>query len=160
MTVTIRDAMTDEALFGGQFGGESFLAWRALLAGFYGLPLESREYKAWRKITRRPAPVSAADELWLVVGRRGGKSQAAALLAVYEACFHDYRDKLSPGERATVMVLAADRKQARSAFRYITGLIESNPMLAALVERQDAESPGQPLHHRSSHRVIPRRSGL
>jgi hypothetical protein len=140
MTVTIREAMTDPQLFGGQFGGESFTAWRALLAGFYGEPLEQSEYKAWRQITRRPPPVSAAEELWLVVGRRGGKSQAAALLAVYEACFRDYSDKLAPGERATVMVLAADRKQARSAFRYISGLIESNPMLAALVERQDSES--------------------
>jgi hypothetical protein len=140
MSITIRDAMTDPALFGGQFGGESFLGWRALLAGFYGLKLEGKEHEAWRQITHRPAPVSAAEELWLAVGRRGGKSQAAALLAVFEACFRDFRDKLSPGERATVMVLAADRKQARSTFRYITGLIESNPMLAALVERQDAES--------------------
>ncbi|QTP55425.1 hypothetical protein HNO51_12480 [Billgrantia sulfidoxydans] len=140
MSVTIRDAMIDPALFGGQFGDESFLGWRALLAGFYGLPLQDDELDAWQQITRRSAPTSAAEELWLVVGRRGGKSQAAALLAVFEACFRDYRDKLSPGERATVMVLAADRKQARSAFRYITGLIESNPMLAALVERQDAES--------------------
>ncbi|MDN6298650.1 MAG: hypothetical protein L0J54_11655 [Halomonas sp.] len=140
MSVTIRDAMTDPALFGDQFGGDSFTAWRALLAGFYGLDLESGEVDAWRKITRRPAPTSAADELWLVVGRRGGKSQAAALLAVFEACFQDFSDQLAPGERATVMVLAADRKQARSAFRYIAGLIESNPMLARLVQRQDSES--------------------
>lgn len=140
MTVTIREAMTDPQLFGDQFGGDSFKAWRALLAGFYGLPLQGGEHDAWRQITRRPAPVAPCEELWLAVGRRGGKSQCAALLAVYEACFQDFTDKLAPGERATVMVLAADRKQARSAFRYITGLIESNPMLAALVERQDSES--------------------
>mgnify|MGYP003633144763 FL=1 len=140
MSVTIRDAMTDPALFGGQFSGDSFKAWRALLAGFYGLPLVGDEHAAWRRITRRQAPTTPAEELWLVVGRRGGKSQAAALLAVFEAAFQDYTDRLSPGEVATIAVLAQDRKAARSVFRYITGLLHSNPMLQALIVREDRES--------------------
>ncbi|MGJ7459446.1 hypothetical protein [Halomonas sp. RA08-2] len=141
MSVTIREVMTDPALFGEQFGGESFAAWRALLAGFYGLPLDDDELAAWQDLTgREEAPTGAADEFWLVVGRRGGKSQAAALLAVFEAAFHDYTDRLSPGEVATVMVLAADRKQARSVFRYISGLLHSNPMLERLIVREDKES--------------------
>ena len=48
--------------------------------------------------------------------------QIAALLAVYEAAFGDYTDRLSPGEVATVMVLAQDRKQARTVMRYVAGL--------------------------------------
>lgn len=140
MTVTIRDAMQDPALFGGQFGGESFTAWRALLAGFYGLKLEQSEYKAWRKITRRPAPVAPSEELWLAIGRRGGKSQATALLAVYEAAFKDYSDRLAPGEMATVLVVAVDRKAARAVFRYVTGLLRSNPMLERMIVREDRES--------------------
>ena len=141
MSVTIRGAMTDPALFGGQFGGESFSAWRALLAGFYGLPLDDAEAQHWRTLTaRESAPESAHDELWLVVGRRGGKSQSAALLAVYEAAFQDYRDRLSPGEVATVMVLAADRRQARSVFRYVSGLLHANPMLERMIEAEDRES--------------------
>ena len=35
MSVTIRDAMTDPALFGEQFAADTWIAWRALLAGFY-----------------------------------------------------------------------------------------------------------------------------
>ena len=141
MSVTIRDAMTDPALFGGQFGDNSFRAWRALLAGFYGLPLVDGELYLWREITgRKEAPTSAAEELWLAVGRRGGKSQCAALLAVFEAAFHDYRDRLSPGEVATIMVLAADRRQARSVFRYITGLLHSNPMTEQMIVREDKET--------------------
>ena len=139
--ITIRDVMTEPELFGGQFGGESFTAWRSLLAGFYGLDLSHAERKHWNALTKRQsAPVEPHDELWLVVGRRGGKSQCAALLAVYEAAFRDYTDRLSPGEVATVMVLAADRKQARSAFRYITGLLHSNPMLERMIVREDKES--------------------
>ena len=79
-------------------------------------------------------------ELWLAVGRRGGKSQIAALVAVYEAAFRDYTDRLAPGEVATVMVLACDRKQARTVMRYIAGLLHSNPMLERMIFREQGES--------------------
>lgn len=139
--MNIREAMTDPGLFGVQFGGDSFIAWRALLSGFYGLSLSADELPHWQGLTgRQSAPESAHDEFWMVVGRRGGKSQAAALLAVYESAFKDYRDRLAPGEMATVLCLAADRKQARSVFRYIVGLLHSNPMLERLIVREDKES--------------------
>ncbi|MGP9831142.1 hypothetical protein [Marinobacter sp. NSM] len=139
--ITIRDLMTDPALFGEQFGGDSFTAWRALLAGFYGLELAEDELPHWQELTgRQSAPEAAHDELWLAIGRRGGKSQAAALLAVFHACFMDYRDRLSPGEVATVLCLAADRKQARAVFRYITGLMNANPMLQRLITRETTET--------------------
>ena len=57
MSVTIRDAMTDPALFGGVFGGDSFAAWRALLAGFHGLPLRARLMSfgwSWAGAVARP----------------------------------------------------------------------------------------------------------
>ncbi|ERS12324.1 hypothetical protein Q673_01545 [Marinobacter sp. EN3] len=139
--ITIRDLMTDPALFGDQFGGDSFKAWRTLLAGFYGLELAEDELPHWQELTgRESAPEAVHDELWLAIGRRGGKSQAAALLAVFHAAFMDYSDRLSPGEVATVMVLAADRKQARSVFRYISGLFHSNAMLERLITRETTES--------------------
>lgn len=138
--ITIRDLMTDPELFGKRFGGESWQAWRTLLAGFYGLPLHDDELDQWHALTRRKAPQSASSELWLVVGRRGGKSQAAALLAVLEAAFFFEQDKLAPGEVATVRVMAADKAQARTVFRYVSGLLRSNPMLEALIISQDKES--------------------
>ena len=139
--ITIRDLMTDPELFGEQFGGESFTAWRALLAGFYGLELAEDELPHWLTLTgRQSAPETAQDELWLAIGRRGGKSNMAGLLAVFEACFRDHRDRLAPGEVATVMVIAADRKQARAVFRYITGLLHANPMLRRLITKESAET--------------------
>ncbi|MDQ2069061.1 hypothetical protein [Natronospira bacteriovora] len=140
-TVTIRDAMTDPALFGNQFAGDTWSAWRALFAGFDGLTLDSTERKHWEALTgRTSAPTQRGDELYLVVGRRGGKTNTAALRAVYDAAFTDYTDRLAPGEVATVMVLAADRKQARSCFRYISGLLHDNPMLERMIVREDKES--------------------
>jgi hypothetical protein len=139
--VTIRDLMTDPELFGDQFGGDSWAAWRALLAGFYGLPLDEGELALFQRITALPGLVQEPPlELWLAVGRRGGKSQIAGLVAVYEAAFKDYTDRLSLGEVATVMVLAQDRKQARTVMRYISGLLHSNPMLERMIYREQQES--------------------
>jgi len=138
--VTIRDAMTDPALFGSQLAGDSWSAWRALLSGFYGLALDDAEAELWQTLTARTEPQAAHDELWLVVGRRGGKSQSAALMAVYEAAFKDHRENLAPGEVATIALLAADRKQARTLMRYTRGLIESNPMLGRMVTQSANDS--------------------
>ena len=136
MTVTITDAMTDPALFGDTFGADSFAAWRALLAGFYGLPLDDDATAVWESVTgRTESATEPHDELWLAVGRRGGKSHAAALVATYEAAFKDHRDRLSPGEWATVLLLAADRPQARTLLRYIRGMFE-HPMLRPMVQRE------------------------
>lgn len=140
MSVTILDTMTDPQLFGGVFGGDSFAAWRALLGGFYGLPLAATGAETFKTITgRAETPQEAANELWLAVGRRGGKSHAAGLLAIFEACFTDHRDKLAPGEVATAMIIAADRKQARTVMRYISGLVNANPMLRRMVMRENGE---------------------
>ncbi|MDM8167014.1 hypothetical protein [Roseovarius sp.] len=138
--VSIVDAMTDPMLFGPTFGGESFAAWRALLGGFYGLPMDEDEAETFKALTgRSEAPTRPHGELWLAIGRRGGKTQAGAVLALYEACLRDHRDKLSSGEVATVMVIAADRRQARTAMRYISGLVNDNPMLRRMVKRETTE---------------------
>lgn len=116
--MNIVQTMTDWHLFGDTFGGDSFAAWRALLAGFYGLPMADAEASTFQTLTGRTGPpLDAHNELWMVVGRRGGKSHAAALIAVFEAAFKDHRAKLAPGEIATVMLLAADRQQARTLLR-------------------------------------------
>ena len=64
----------------------------------------------------------------------------AALVAVFLACFRDYRKILAPGERGTVMVIAADRRQARVVFRYIVGFLDTVPMLTRMVESRTKET--------------------
>ena len=138
--VSIRQAMTDPALFGDQFASDTFAAWRALLSGFYGLPLDDDGAAIWQEVTGREYVAGVLfRELWLAIGRRGGKSQVAALLAIFEALFRDHRDKLAPGEVATCMCIAADRKQARAVMRYISGLVNENPMLRRMVLRENSE---------------------
>ncbi len=139
--LTILDAMADPKLFGRWFGGPSWRAWKAFLAALFGLPLTKPQLALYQRHTgRKHGPRAPAREAWLPVGRRGGKSIIAALIAVFLAFFRDYSKFLAPGERATVMVIAADRRQARVVFRYITGLIDHTPMLARMVENRTREA--------------------
>ena len=56
-----------------------------------------------------------------MIGRRGGKSFILATIAVFLACFKDWRSYLGPGERATIMIIARDRRQARVIKRFVSG---------------------------------------
>ena len=79
-------------------------------------------------------------EAALVIGRRGGKSRILALVACYLACFRDYTPFLAPGEMATIAIIAANRAQARSIFRFTIGLLRAVPMLEGLIEDDTAET--------------------
>lgn len=131
-------AVFDE-VFAAAYPGASWDAWRAFLAALFGLPASGPHAEIIRACTgRQTLPAQSAREAWMIVGRRGGKSRVAAFLAVFAACFRSYR--LAAGERGVVMVLAADRKQARVIFRYVVALLDAVPMLAALVEDKTKES--------------------
>jgi hypothetical protein len=140
--VTILDAIHDPLLFRPLFKDFStWQAWFVILKALFALPMDEAETARFTQLTSRTTPpLQPVQECWLVVGRRGGKSFIVALIAVFLACFRDYRPCLGPGERGVVMVIATDRKQARVIMRYLTALLQSVPMLAAMIERQDSES--------------------
>ena len=138
---TFHDALVDPALFGKWFSGPSFASWRALAKAIEGEALDDAERAIFRELTgRMRAPTTPADEVWIVKGRRAGGSLFAAALAVYTAAFGDFPSRLAPGEVATVMLLAADRKQSRVLMNYCAGFIDASPLLASLVTARTAES--------------------
>jgi Terminase large subunit, T4likevirus-type, N-terminal len=139
--MTILDAMQDPALFAPWFSGPSWASWRAFLAALFALPLEAAELRTYRRCTaRRKRPKAPAREAWVIAGRRGGKSRIAALLAVFIAAFRDHRAHLAPGETAVVMVIAADRRQARVVHRYARALLHGVPMLRKMVTGETRET--------------------
>lgn len=139
MRLTILDVMSHPDYFGPWFGDSSWDAWRAFLAGVFGLPMTAQMAGLWQDCTRRAAPTRPATEAWMVVGRRGGKSRIAALIAVYLACFRDYRPHLAPGEVATLPLIAADRREARTIMRYVKAYLDV-PALRGRVVKPLTES--------------------
>lgn len=140
--MTILDAIHDPHLFRPLFKSlDTWRAWLTVLKALFALPMDEADRVLFASLTgRETPPENPVEECWLIVGRRGGKSFIVALIAVFLACFRDYRPFLGPGERGTLMVIATDRKQARVIMRYLTALLQSVPMLAAMIERQDSES--------------------
>jgi len=139
--VNIIEAMRDPNLFGNWFGTETWAVWRVFLASLFALKMTGEQEAMYGRFTGRVTlPQEPAKEAWVVVGRRGGKSLVAALTATFLACFKDYSELLAPGEVATVMVIAADRRQARVVMRYIAGFLESAPMLASMITKRTQEA--------------------
>lgn len=132
--MNILEALDDRNLLGASIrDAESWKPWRALLAAAFGLPLSSDELALYRQCTGRTAPPGEpAAYLWLVIGRRGGKSFTMASIAVFMAVFKNWRRYLSPGERAIALLIAADREQAKILHRYCRGIL-SPPILQSLV---------------------------
>ena len=132
--MNILAALDDRNLLGASIRDpDSWKPWRALLAAAFGLPLDPYQAELFRQCTGRAVPPSApAAYLWLVIGRRGGKCFAMALIAVFLAVFKDWRKYLSPGERAIVLLVAADREQAKILHRYCQGIL-SPPILQSMV---------------------------
>jgi hypothetical protein len=90
--VTMRRALSDRHLLGAALGGDSWLSWRVLLIAAMGEALTDEERAIFAKLTgREREPGERVDELWCVIGRRGGKSRAIAALLVYLATMADYR---------------------------------------------------------------------
>ena len=71
--VTMRRALSDTHFLGAALGGDSWLVWRILLIAAMGEPLTDEERAIFAKLTgREREPGERVDELWCVIGRRGG----------------------------------------------------------------------------------------
>jgi hypothetical protein len=133
---TILDALGDRQLFGRQFKNlDTWRNWIVFLKAVFCLPMDLDELEAFKGFTGREHPPERMPaEVYAIVGRRGGKSFMAAVLACYLALFHDWRPYLAAGETAWVMVIATDRNQARNILGYIKGILNSSKILGQEVE--------------------------
>jgi hypothetical protein len=128
-------ATADPVLFAPWFKDRAtWRSWFTFIKALFGQPLDPDERELFVRCTGRTTPPTApATEAYIVAGRRSGKSFIESLIAVYLATFKDWRPHLAPGEKATVMVIAADKRQARVCMRYIEAMLTEVPMLAALI---------------------------
>jgi hypothetical protein len=138
-TVTMREALKDVRLLGNLLAGESWLAWRVLLIAMMGEPLSEAERELFRKLTdRETEPLQLIEEFVAVVGRRGGKSRAMALLAAYIAglCRHT----LVKGETGVLLCIAPDQRQASIVLEYAVSAFEQSPILKQLIANRTADT--------------------
>lgn len=142
--ITIVEAMSDPKLFASFFKrrllrGDTWAAWKVFLRGLFALPMSDSDKDIFRKHTGRDPREEAFREAYVIVGRRGGKSLIAALVATFLAAFKTYDDALAPGETGVLAVIAADRRQARVILGYINAFFDS-PLLRSMVKEPLKES--------------------
>ena len=99
---TIIEATEDPLIWRPWFRDRATWApWFAFLKSVFALPLDEAELATFAACTGREAPRSEGyTEATLVIGRRGGKSLALALIAGYLACFRDWSPTLCPANAA------------------------------------------------------------
>jgi hypothetical protein len=120
---------------------EGWAAWRSFWKAAFALPMDASELAIFRECTARTEPpTEPAKEVAEIIGRRGGKTRGAATTTAWLAVFVDWRPYIGPGEKAVVMLIAADRRQARVALRYIRSLLVEHPQLKKLVANETQES--------------------
>ena len=116
---------------------DTWARWFSFLRVLFGLELDEQDLELFRQCTgRSDVPAGTFTETFLICGRRAGKSFMLSLIAVYLACFKDWTPFLTQGERATIAIISADRKQSATIFRYIVGLIEGVKILKPLIQRR------------------------
>jgi hypothetical protein len=126
---TIADAFCDKRLFAAAFDDlASWNVWLTILSAAFALPLTAEQLQIFSSIAGgRLPPEKAVRELWVVAGRKSGKSRIAALVSIYLALF--VRHKVAPGERPMVLAIAGSLDQARTTFGFVKGFLEASPTL-------------------------------
>jgi hypothetical protein len=142
--VTIIDALNDADLFGRlpRFRNlGTWSAWIVFLKAVFGLPMDGdEEMRIFPRCTERSdLPHEETREVAAVVGRRGGKSWIAAVIAVFLALLRDWTTHVGTGERVHIVVIAQNMRAAKVVLNYIRGILRSVPAFAAevIAERSD-----------------------
>ena len=140
MTITLAAAMRDPNLLGAPFQASTFWTWHCVAKLLSGEKLDAREAKLFRECTgRTKLPKGPIKDLVFLSGRRSGKDRFMSAAAIHRAALAaKWQDTLSPGEQGIVLLLGADKKQARILRQYCAGLLKA-PLLAALVDRDTDE---------------------
>jgi hypothetical protein len=140
--MNIIEAIHNDKLFKPVFKDLSTWSnWLVLLSALFNLPMDETQLKIYRRCTgRQKPPEKEFREFWGICGRRGGKSFIAAVVAVFLALFFKYEKHLSPGERGTIQIIAADRSQAQVILSYTKGILQNNPVFAQYIVNDFKES--------------------
>src|SRR5262245_24784564 len=127
--LAIDKVLTDPRLLGAELAPiETWATWLAVLKAAFALPLDDAERATFMSVAGgRVIPLKRVRELWVIAGRRGGKSRMAAALAVFFALF--VKHKLAGGERGMVLVLAASMEQAKVVFNYVAAFLQASEVL-------------------------------
>ena len=120
--------LADRRLLGAALDMSTRQTWLTVWKAAYALPPNETERQIFNKIAgNRQPPTKRVREVWIDAGRRGGKSEQAAAVAIHSALF--VKHKLSRDETGMVLVIAGTRDQAKVVFGFIRDFLDVAPAL-------------------------------
>jgi|AntRauTorcE11898_2_1112593.scaffolds.fasta_scaffold01106_10 hypothetical protein len=140
--VDVITALTDDNLLAPMLPGVhegSWDAWLVVVRGLYGLPMTDEQAETFLALTGRTPPSKPSRQAYALVGRRGGKTAIASALTLYETGLRDWSGVAAPGELITGAIVAADRRQAGQALRYMSGGLEKSKALRGQIVRETGD---------------------
>jgi hypothetical protein len=138
--VSILQAMDHPQIWGPMFQSDDWKPWKTFLRSVFCLEMSNEDLALYKECTGRTEPPETVEEVWAIVGRRGGKSRIFACIAAYIAIFRDYSQYLAPGEVGYVKIVCPDRKQSRLVRDYCEAFLKACPTLARFVVSDDDDT--------------------
>jgi hypothetical protein len=136
--VTFDEFLADPQLGGKLMPGPTWSAWRTLGRAIYALPPRDGDREVLAKHAAREWPSVPIREVWIICGRRSGKTVFGSALQCYQVVFPRYESSL--GERAYVAHVSPTRQQSGNARGYSSGLFRESSVLASMVTRETLET--------------------
>src|ERR1700722_16063483 len=132
-------ALTDPNLLGAALGDlKTWATWLTVARAAFALGMSKKDRETFEEIAGgRQPPKKRVRELWVLAGRRSGKTRVAAATAVHIAAIQQPR--LARGEIGFVLILAASKSQAGIAFQFTVGFLEASPILKQQIISVGAE---------------------
>lgn len=121
---------------------KTWQAWNVFLRCLYGRQLKEKHRELVLKATGRSIESlqgKSFNDCLCLVGRRGGKSRIASIVATYEATLSNKEESVGIGETPLVATISPTRKQGRIIRNYCRGVFEHTPMLADEVVRENKD---------------------
>lgn len=137
---TFYRALTHPELCGPLLKGDSWRPWRAVMAAAFGVvPDDQQDRDLILRVTGRTRfPTVPALALWIVAGRRAGKTWMMAILMAIYGCLTTH--KLALGERGVVSATATDRRQAKVLMDYVRAILQKVPAFRAMVVNETRDT--------------------
>jgi len=119
-------------------GLDTWKNWIVCLKAIFALDMDDEEKRIYSEFTgNSEVSTELFKEIYLIIGRRGGKSFVSALIVVYLALFKDWSPYLRAGELGWIFVMASDRDQARVVHGHIKYML--NAKFPEMVEKELAQ---------------------
>ena len=136
---TISSALADPQLLGAALGDpESWKVWIIIMKAADAEPLDPEELRIFQSISGdRDPPEHPVSELWILAGRRCGKTHMAGALAAHACTMVEHT--LSPGERGRAITVAVSKDQAGACREYSRGFLKESEILRLSILDDSAE---------------------